>query len=509
MRLAFRSCFWLLSILLLSTTAINLCWANYTFTNIADTTSSVAGVTGPLGFQDVNGFGDQPVIGGNSVAFYASYPGGNMILRGSGGPLTVIAKSSSSGVNILAPQIAMSGSTVAFFDNHRVYTSSDGSSFTTIATIGDSTPFGQLKDFDGQISMSGPFVAFTAGVPGTGVPEKRAIFTGNGGPLGYIASEGSATSIGPLQNINSTAISGNKVAFSGQGSAGNVGVFVGSGGGLSTIASDGTNGIFAIDQSVPPSLSGNAAAFVATAFSPFVSTIYVGDGGPLKAVARAGDATPEGGVLGNPGGGPLNPSFTGVSISGNIVAFGATNTTTGAEIYARIGNGPLQKVIKVGDPLFGSFVSALSTARSADFSAPPVFGPFGLDPDGSGNVAFGYTLSNGRSGIAKASLGLPFPGDIDGDGHIATSDIKAMLTALTDRNGFTEATGLTDGQFMSGGDVDGDGKVANSDLQALLNLLKGGGGSVATVPEPVSIMLMALATPLLVARRWTRRITGN
>ena len=40
-----------------------------------------------------------------------------------------------------------------------------------------------------------------------------------------------------------------------------------------------------------------------------------------------------------------------------------------------------------------------------------------------------------------------------------------------------------------------DGAVSNVDVQSLLNHLKSGGGSLATVPEPASVVLLALALP--------------
>ena len=87
------------------------------------------------------------------------------------------------------------------------------------------------------------------------------------------------------------------------------------------------------------------------------------------------------------------------------------------------------------------------------------------------------------------------PGDFNRDGHVDASDISAMLIALTDLNQFQTANGLSAAELLSIGDIDGDGKLTNADVQALLMRLKSGGGSVDAVPEPASLVLLALALP--------------
>ena len=69
-----------------------------------------------------------------------------------------------------------------------------------------------------------------------------------------------------------------------------------------------------------------------------------------------------------------------------------------------------------------------------------------------------------------------------------------MIVALTDLGGFQSSHSLTNDDMLNIGDVNADGKISNADLQGLLNLLKAGGGSGGTtaVPEPSSILLLAL-----------------
>ena len=55
-------------------------------------------------------------------------------------------------------------------------------------------------------------------------------------------------------------------------------------------------------------------------------------------------------------------------------------------------------------------------------------------------------------------------------------------------------------------DIDGDGHASNGDLQALLNYLKNGGGSISSVPEPGSFVLLTLGGLLLVGRGLHRKV---
>ena len=68
-----------------------------------------------------------------------------------------------------------------------------------------------------------------------------------------------------------------------------------------------------------------------------------------------------------------------------------------------------------------------------------------------------------------------------------------MVKALTDLNAYKLTNGLFDANLNTIGDFNNDGMVTNADLQLLLNLLKSGGGSLAAVPEPQSMGLVAAA----------------
>jgi hypothetical protein len=101
-------------------------------------------------------------------------------------------------------------------------------------------------------------------------------------------------------------------------------------------------------------------------------------------------------------------------------------------------------------------------------------------------------------------------GDLNFDTHVNAADIAVMELALTNLSGYLStygtANGVTSANIGQYSDVTGGGVYNNGNLQSLLTLLKSGGGSATSVPEPASLVLLGLAGPGLL---WALRSPKN
>ncbi len=339
-----------------------------------------------------------------------------------------------------------------------VYTGGTGS-LQTVATIATPTPLGGAYGaFNGEPAInSAGVVAFQsdAGLftgsagPGPGgvlaLPFQTAPGTGGGtfgfpnfalslslnnsGTGTFFANVSGGTSDGGIFKSTAGSISGNptKIALNGEvapgtsggvfrmtpsisvspgindsgvvsffaniiGGTGGSGIFTGDGLSVSAVAILGgaapTGGTFTFFTSqAAPRINGNGRVAFEGGTSAGASGLFtVGPGPGIDLAAVIGGAAPDGGIFG---------AFDGININaGGRVAFYANLFGEPGATFGIFTGGPggTQRVIREGDSLFGSLVAGLN------------LGTFSNGFNDAGQVAFGYTLADGRSGIAIASL---------------------------------------------------------------------------------------------------------
>src|SRR5262249_30203872 len=130
---------------------------------------------------------------------------------------------------------------------------------------------------------------------------------------------------------------------------------------------------------------------------------------------------------------------------------------------------------------------------------------FGVDNTGLTGASLGVSDAKihfqGYNGAQILSTGEVVPnavstrllGDFTADGlHVNTADVAAALQAIANPATYKTSHSLSNDDFLNIGDFTGDGRVTSADLQGLLSYLNGGHGSVAAIPEPASLLLLAL-----------------
>ncbi|HZZ28117.1 MAG TPA: S8 family serine peptidase [Pirellulales bacterium] len=123
---------------------------------------------------------------------------------------------------------------------------------------------------------------------------------------------------------------------------------------------------------------------------------------------------------------------------------------------------------------------------------------FWVDPFNTTTGAENYAVAWWADGVGALTSGA---GDINQDGHVDSADIVAMEKALTNETGYASSIGIATDYLSLLGDVNGDGKFNNLDIQALINFLLAGNGSTNAVPEPTSLMLLAIGALALLRKR--------
>jgi hypothetical protein len=390
--------------------------SRYDFVQVADSGSSLpdGGIFGA--------FGQEPSISAGSVAFegiYSTLPGLRFgVFTGSGGPVTRVAGSGDAapiGYFAQVGRIVNDGNRVVAWGNYGPLNGSgeifkyDHSGRTTIVKTGDLGPLMPFDDVYAAVpAMDGESVVFADIGQGVFVSQNGVTRTivkgGDNAPIGNFYSFGRAPDI-----------SGNLIAFSALSSdsvSGDYasGVYRSDGTSLTRIASGGAGAAddtftFTDLRDVRPVISGLNVAFKTT--RNFVGeAIYLGNGGPIETIVKSGDSGPIGEIQ----------KFGNVAISGERIAFQAYGAgDQSAILVSRVGE--TETVIKMGDSLFGSTVSYLR------------FGRFGLDHQGTGNLAFHYRLQSGGSGIAMA-ISVP---EMPAGGSFWVAIVSGWMAALRRR----------------------------------------------------------------------------
>ncbi|HEY2016219.1 MAG TPA: choice-of-anchor tandem repeat NxxGxxAF-containing protein [Bryobacteraceae bacterium] len=347
---------------------------DFEFTNVADSTQ---GFSGFLSFPAINNRG--------AVAFVANRNGyGQGVFRSRDGEVTTIA-SSNDGLQNFGNAPAVNAGGVVAFDattgsGSRAILTGDGVSKTLIA---DSTANGLLRIGVGSPSINARgTVAFQSVRSGPGFPS--SVFTGTGGPLMTVVST-SPAGFGSFQNV---AINdAEKIVFVGNLTNGVQGVFTVAGTPVDIVD---TNTHTEFGSFGDPVIN-NAGTIADVAFFLNSASVEIISGN-AKAITARND--------------PANPAFTSsehpsINNHGAVAfyAFPLSGTADPTGIFLEVsGEHDLIPVIRPGDSLFGSTVQSVDLGR------------FALN-DGF-ELAFQYSLNDGRSGVAIAS----FHGEREGDG---------------------------------------------------------------------------------------------
>ena len=329
---------------------------------------------------DFSAFGTFPAINNHGeVAFTAVKNGTPGVFRSREGmEQFVTIASTKDALNSFGADLSLNPSGMVAFgastaSNSRAIFKGDGKSLTVIV---DATAAGFVGRVLGSpsINASGT-VAFSAVFAQRGLPA--GIFTGNGGPLTALA----ATSPSGFSSFQNVAINASgKVVFEANLVDGSRGIFTVSGARLEKIVD--SNAHPEIDIFSDPMINDPGTVADVAFVLPFDA--------PEAFTVRNGGFTPRNDPVNAPF---LNTDHPSLNNSGAI-AFAAIpliSATDPTGIFLGVSGGEsLIPVIRPGDALFGSTVTRVDLGR---FALNDRF-----------QMAFAYTLSDGRSGIAIASF---------------------------------------------------------------------------------------------------------
>jgi hypothetical protein len=344
--------------------------ADYSFINVADS-------------GQFRLFGEGVSINNHAtVAFTASSAArGWGVFTGAGGPLTTTVNNNEEFNFFRYASINDSGA-VAFYGEF------DGSKQRIYSTVG-----GRLTTIAETIHAPFPRQVALPVINAQGTVAYRVFYheldpsrlnfeirAGSGGPSTLIAD-----SSGPLFLTNSTLLHMNDagtVAFAALRDGNGIGLFAGNGGPLTQVVNE-TAGFAGFND---PSINNNGTLAFTSPRANGVWGVFTTSGGPVTTVADSS--------------GPFTDLFGDNAVINDTgtVLFEAGLDAGGFGIFT--GPDPVaDKVIRIGDPLFDSTVTALGH----------LIHPHGtFDLNDNGEIAFRYELANGAYGIAVARV-VPEP----------------------------------------------------------------------------------------------------
>jgi hypothetical protein len=372
----------------------------------------------------------------------------------------------------------------------------DGGALVEIVRAGQDAPGGGRYSGFGSLAFNdNGLVAFSASVVG----GPNGFFFGGPAGVTSIARRGQAAPGGGFVgsgsvaafNLVDQALLHASVSAVSNGPSESDAIFRGNGGELVQIvrtgqaAPDGNGAFSTLGNVMALNLLGQAA-FTATTTGAQNNGLFRGDGLALTQIARDGQAAPGGvGVFDLFAAASLNDVGQ-VAFVGFLKGAGVT-AANDVGVYLHDDDLGLVTIAREGDELLGSTIIGLGLAGNSTGGPSNVDGRSGLN--NLGQVAYDFTLADGRRGIALGSLidsaFASIDADFDNDDDVDGADFLVWQRGL----------GLSgDSATNAAGNADADDDVDSADLGAWGTRFGGlqSTGAVQAIPEPAAAMLAAL-----------------
>jgi fibronectin-binding autotransporter adhesin len=354
---------------------------------------------------------------------------------------------------------------------------------------------GQTPVPGGTLSIEGTSNVLAVTNPTTNQPS--TITVNDGSTLQFSGNTGTVTRPIVLNGAVTVGNNGNNVAIIGSNITMN-------GATAFTATNANGNGILVLNGNIGE--TGGSRALTLTANGTGVNTLTLGGNNTYT-----GDTIVNGGIL-QLGASNRIADASRLTLGGGTFNTGGFNETLGA--------------LNLMTPSTLDFGNGASTLHFAASNALTWARPLAINnwTGGSDHLFFGsstaglttdqlnqLSFAGHTTGARMLSTGevLPVPslllGDFNQDGHVDATDLQAEMQALTSLNSYQSGLGLSNSELLQIGDLNVDQKFNNADLQGLITYLQTGHGSMAAVPEPATLGIMALGAACLIGVGARRR----